>query len=230
MVFKLVRVGELLAENVESKRGRNGKRYPNILKEPTNILESRLNGAKRIEKIGNGGWLVSFRDCGTIRGAGCPGEALGKEDEPFKRVSRCTDRVGRGVEAAVAAEAIAARASSSGSGASPSKNLAMAIWREGKDQSLSFAIFARSAVYLDIPFRSFKQRDRIRKLLIRHRGEGFQSLLLAFGQVVCIAIIRTRHIKGWNKLRVKNENNLMYRIVITRVRFACGSPATSFCL
>lgn len=67
-----------------------------------------------MDKMGEGERSVSFSGCGTIRGAVSPRGVRGKEDEPLRRVSRCKGRLGGG------AEARAARASSNGSGASPS--------------------------------------------------------------------------------------------------------------
>lgn len=64
--------------------------------------------------MGEGERFASFSGWGTIRGAGSPRPVLGKEDEPLRRVSRCKGRLGGG------AEARAARASSNGSGVSPS--------------------------------------------------------------------------------------------------------------
>lgn len=85
-----------------------------MLNDPEKILYSNLNGVKSMDKMGDGELVVSFTGCGTIRGADSPRGALGKEDEPLRRVSRRRGRLDGG------AEARATRASSNGSGASPS--------------------------------------------------------------------------------------------------------------
>lgn len=114
IVFKLDRVGDVRPEKTDRKRGRNGKRYPKRVSDLEKILRSNLNGVKSMDKMGDGERFASRSGCGTIRGAGSPREVLGKEDEPLRRVSRCKGRLGGGAEAG------AARASSNGSGASPS--------------------------------------------------------------------------------------------------------------
>ena len=85
----------------------------------------RSKGVKRRVRTKDGRYDVWFSGCGTILGATSrPDEALdlGRDANPFCRFSR------RGCWVGIEEDAKAARASSTGSGASPSKNLAIAIY------------------------------------------------------------------------------------------------------
>ena len=97
--------------------------------------------------------MVWLSGCGTIRGAGSRGDDLDEREnsgDPFCSVSWCVDRGGGGEDDC------AARASATGSGASPSKNFAMAIWTMNQYRMQYVALATEQPSDVGIPAHSIR--------------------------------------------------------------------------